>query len=94
MKLANKNVLPTKILLEKPEEKEKKTHSGLILPSTADKVTSMGTAILVGEGTESVPMPVKVGDKLMFPPRAVIKVEIDDKIYWLLSIQDVILYWS
>jgi len=50
--------------------------------------------VLCGKGTEALPMDVKVGDNVMFPPRAVIRVKIDDDDYWLLNLQDVLLYWS
>jgi len=38
-------------------------------------------------------MEVKVGDNVMFPPRAVIRVKIEDDDYWLLNLQDILLYW-
>jgi chaperonin GroES len=94
MELTNKKVLPTKILLTKPPKAERKLASGLILPESADEVTSLGTALICGEGTESVPMPVKTGDKIMFPPRAVMRVKVDSEDYWLLDLRDVLLYWE
>jgi len=34
-----------------------------------------------------------VGDSVMYPPRAVIRVKIEDDDYWLLNVQDILLYW-
>ena len=93
MELKDKNVLPTKLLVEKIKRVQKKTPSGIIIPDTAEEVTSLGKVLLTGKGTEAIPMEVKVGDNVMFPPRAVIRVKIEDNDYWLLNIQDVLLYW-
>ena len=93
MELKDKNVLPTKLLVEKTKRVQKKTPSGLIIPDTAEEVTSLGKVILCGKGTEAIPMAVKVGDNVMFPPRAVIKVVHEDETYWLLNLQDILLYW-
>ena len=94
MELTSKRVLPTKILLQKPKKEEKTTSSGLIIIESVEEVTSEGTVIVCGEGTEALPMPLKPGFKVMFPPRAVIKVRVDDEDYFLLDIRDVLLYWA
>ena len=93
MELKDKNVLPTKLLVEKAKMVKKVTTGGIILPDTAEEVTSLGTVVLAGKGTEALPMDVKVGDSVMFPPRAVIRVKIEDDDYWLLNVQDILLYW-
>lgn len=87
--LSEKHVLPTKILLQVPEEKEKKTESGLIIPGSANKITSLGTAVIVGSAIKEL----KVGDFCMFSPHAGIKVKHEGVEYVLISIQDVLLYW-
>jgi chaperonin GroES len=94
MELTDKKVLPTKLLIKKTERQQKTTPSGLIIPDTAEEITSLGTVVVAGKGTDSVPMEVKVGDNVMFPPRAIMRVKIDDDDYYLLNIQDVLLYWS
>ena len=93
MEIKDKNVLLTKLLVEKTKRVQKKTLSGIIIPDTAEEVTSLGKVVLCGKGTEAIPMEIKVGDNVMFPPRAVIRVKIEDDDYWLLNIQDVLLYW-
>jgi len=93
MELKDKNVLPTKILVEKPKAREQKLASGIIIPNSADEITSMGTVLLTGSGTDVVSMPVKKGDNVMFPPRAATRVRLGDDDLWLLNIQDVLLYW-
>jgi len=93
MELKDKNVLPTKLLIKKVKLVKKTTPSGIIIPDTSEEVTSLGTVVLCGKGTEAIPMEVKVGDNVMFPPRAVIRVKIDDDDYWLLNLQDILLYW-
>ena len=93
MELKNKNVLPTKILVQKSKAKEQKLASGIIIPNSADEITSMATVLLTGDGTDAVPMPVKKGDNVMFPPRSATRVRLGDDDLWLLNIQDVLLYW-
>lgn len=93
MELTSKKVLPTKLLIQKPKKEEKKLASGIIVPESADEITSQGVVVIAGEGTSTVEMKVKVGDNVMFPPRAVMRVRIEDSDYWLLSLQDVLLYW-
>jgi len=93
MELKDKNVLPTKLLVEKTKRVKKTTPGGLIIPDTAEEVTSLGTVRLAGKGTDALPMEVKVGNSVMFPPRAAIRVKIEDDDYWLLGIQDILLYW-
>ena len=91
--LTSKRVLPTKILLLPPKAEEKKTQSGLIIPETAGKVTSLGTVVIAGEGTDLIKMPVSIGQKVMFPPQAGVRVRYEDEDYVLLNVQDVLLYW-
>lgn len=93
MDITSKRVLPTKLLIKKPKKEEQVLKSGLIIPEIADEITSQGIVIIAGEGTASVKVPVKVGQNVMFPPRAVQRVHINDEDYFLLNIQDVLLYW-
>ena len=93
MDITSKRVLPTKLLIRKPKKEEKKLASGLIIPEIADDITSQGVVVIAGEGTKNVSVPVKVGQNVMFPPRAVQRVHFDDEDFFLLNIQDILLYW-
>jgi co-chaperonin GroES (HSP10) len=94
MELTDKKILPTKILLKKPEKKEKTTATGIIIPGSADEITSLGTVVLVGSAVSALDQPIKAGDQIMFPPRAVMRVRFEDQDFYLLSLQDVLLFWS
>ncbi len=93
--LSEKHVLPTKILLKLKKEENKVTPSGILIPDTASKVTSCGFAVIVGEGVASLckDKPILVGNEIMFPPHAGIKVRYEDEDFTLVGIQDVLLYW-
>lgn len=92
--LSEKHVLPTKILLTLKKDEEKKTTSGLIIPETVNKVSSLGQVVLCGDGTPSLPMPLKANDWVMFSPHAGIKVRFEDQDYTLIGVQDVLLFWE
>jgi len=93
MELTGKRVLPTKLLVKEPKEEEKITQSGIIIPEIASRITCEGTVMLTGEGTTALPMKVSIGDKVLFSPHAAVKVKIEDDEFFLLNIQDVLLYW-
>lgn len=63
------------VLVEKDEEKTK-TAGGLVIPDTMKEKPSTGTIVAVGDGLicektgESIPMKVKVGDRIIFPKLA------------------------
>lgn len=83
----------TKILLKEIPKTEKTTQSGIILPEAVIKSpSSVATAVLVGEGIPILPMKVKVGDKVLFMPHAVSKVEIPDEGSFLLLDNKDVLY--
>jgi chaperonin GroES len=91
--LSEKHVLPTKLLIKLPEEVERRSAGGLIIPGTAGKITSSGTVVIAGSGTDKLPMPVSVGQTVMFPPSAGIKVKFEDEDFFLINISDVLLFW-
>jgi len=93
MKLTEKRVLPTKLLVKEPKKEEKITGSGIIIPEIASRVTCEGVVMLTGEGTSVLPMSVSIGDSVLFSPHAAVKVKIDDDEFFLLNITDVLLYW-
>ncbi len=74
-------------LFIEPEEAEKVTKSGIVIPDTADKEKPMvGKVIAVGMGKisekgERTPMSVKVGDRVLFKKYGPDEVEFDSKKY-------------
>lgn len=87
--LSKERVLPTNILLTVPKEEEKTTESGIIIPGSANKVSSKGTVVIVGRSVEDV----EIGMNVMFSPHAGIKVKYEGEEYTLLREADVLLYW-
>jgi len=67
----------------KPLEEEEVTESGIVLPDTVDKEKPMqGEVVAVGPGKrlengQTVPVGVKVGDKVLFTKYAPDEIEID-----------------
>ena len=78
--------LSNHVFLE-PLEEEKMTKSGIYLPETSEKEKPvMGTVIAVGPGKknekgELSPMPVKIGDKVLFKKYGPDQIEIEGKKY-------------
>lgn len=93
MDITSKNVLATNLLIKKPKKEEQVLKSGLIIPESADEITSQGVVVVAGKGTARVEVPVSVGQTVMFPPRAVQRVHVDGEDYFVLPIQNVLLYW-
>ena len=93
MELKGKKIIATKVLVKKPKQGETTLASGIIIPNSADEKTSTGTVLLVGKSTPHIEMEVKVGDEVMFPPRAARLLYFEDEEYWELNVQDVLLYW-
>lgn len=91
--LDNKKILPNKILLKKIETTTKTTQSGLIIPDVAEEVTSMGEVVLVGTQASKLEEPIRVGNRVMYPPRAPQRIKRDDLDYYLLNYTDVLLFW-
>lgn len=76
-------------VLVKPEAAEEKTASGIIIPDTSKKEKpERGTIVAVGPGkrgddNEIVPVPFKVGDKVMFSKYGYDEVVIDEVEYYI-----------
>ena len=87
--LSEKHVLPTKLLLKVAEETEKQTSSGIIIPGTANKISSLGSVVIAGSAVKEI----EKGMNVMFSPHAAIKVKHEDTEYSLLSYADVLLFW-
>jgi chaperonin GroES len=70
-------------------EKEQTTKSGIVLPDTAQEKQSKGEVMAVGPGKysekgELLPMPVKVGDIVVFAKYSGTEVKIDGEDYLVL----------
>ena len=80
------------VLLEK-EKTEDKTASGIIL-STKEKEQAYANVVAVGEGSyqdgKLVPVPVKVGDKVLYKKYSTTDVKIDDDEYLLIASKDIL----
>ncbi len=78
--------LSNHVFLE-PLEEEKVTKSGIFLPETAEKEKPvMGKVLAIGPGKKNEqgvlsPMPVKVGDKVLFKKYGPDEIEIEGKKY-------------
>ena len=91
------NVRPLydRILVERIEEKETKTDSGLIIPDTAKekpqqgKVTAVGNGKVMDDGTRQ-DLEVKKGDKILFGKYAGTEVKIGDKECLILREDDIL----
>ena len=91
--LEGKKILPNKILVKRVIIKKDRTDSGIIIPDVAEEVTFVGEVILVGDVPAKLQEPIKIGDRVMYPPRAFQKVREDDIDYALLNYTDVLLFW-
>ena len=76
-------------------EKEDKTQSGIVLPDTAKEKPSKANVLAVGPGKydengKLIPMPVKVGDVVVFAKYAGTEVKVDGEDLVLLREDDVL----
>jgi len=75
--------LKDRVLIKRLEE-DQKTSGGLIIPDTAKEKPAKGEVIAIGKGeTDSngntIPMEVKVGDKVLFEKWSGNEIKIDDQ---------------
>lgn len=90
--------LADRVLIEplSEEEKAKKSKGGIIIPDTAEKEKPQeGKVIAVGEGKRLEngnlsPLPVKVGDKVLFSKYGPSEFKIDDKEYLIAKEEDIL----
>ncbi len=66
------------------DDKEEKTSAGLFIPTASAEQANTGRVTATGPGKLSkqgvvIPMTVKVGDRVMFPAGAGLKVKIDSQ---------------
>jgi len=77
-------------VLVKPLEGEAKSTGGILLPDTAKKRPQEGKVIAVGEGKlldngQVEPIPVKVGDVVIYPEYGGTEVKLKDEDYLLID---------
>jgi len=81
-------------IVVKPNEAEKTTASGLVIPDTAKEKPQQGEIVAVGPGrTEDgnrVAMEVKVGDKVLYGKYSGTEVTIENEQYLILRESDVL----
>ncbi len=82
-------------LVAKREEQEQTLKGGIILPDTAKKKQEVAVVLAVGSGSttsegKTIPMPVKVGDKILMDKYAGQEVTIDDQECVILRSDDII----
>ena len=82
-------ILAGKVLIE-PQEAEKKTAGGLIIPDSAKEKPLSGKVVLVGGAKKDEVMEVKVGDFVFFGKYAGTELTIEGKDYLLVNQADVL----
>ena len=82
-------------VLVKPSAGEQKSSGGIILPDSAQKRPQEGKVIAVGEGKlsdagELLPVPVKVGDVVVYPEYGGTEIKVDDVEYLLIDCDSIL----
>ena len=85
--------LHDRVLIESLESEEK-TAGGIIIPDTAKEKPQEGKVIAVGPGAKSedgktIPMDVKVGDRVLFGKWSGTEIKIDGKEYSIMKESDI-----
>ena len=85
--------LHDRVLIESLESEEK-TAGGIIIPDTAKEKPQEGKIIAVGPGAKSedgktIPMDVKVGDRVLFGKWSGTEVKVDGKEYSIMKESDI-----
>lgn len=86
--------LGNRVLVEVTQEEEK-TVGGLVLASQAKEKPQTGVVVAVGEGNilnngEKLPVPVKVGETVVFEKYAGSEVKFDGQEYLIFDAKDII----
>lgn len=82
-------------VLIKPEEAEEKTASGIILPDSAKEKPQVGVIMAVGDGHvtpegKTLPMVVKVGQKVMYKKWGGNEVKVNGEDWMLVEQKDIL----
>jgi chaperonin GroES len=77
------------------EELSKKNQYGIIIPETVDKEKpEQGTVVAVGDGRvedgQTIPVKVKVGDKILFSKYGYDDVKVDEEEYYILKEENIL----
>jgi chaperonin GroES len=85
--------LHDRVLIESLESEEK-TAGGIIIPDTAKEKPQEGKVIAIGPGAKSedgktIPMDVKVGDRVLFGKWSGTEVKVDGKEYSIMKESDI-----
>ena len=85
--------LHDRVLIESLESEEK-TAGGIIIPDTAKEKPQEGKVIAVGPGAKSedgktIPMDVKVGDRVLFGKWSGTEVKVDGREYSIMKESDI-----
>jgi chaperonin GroES len=83
-----------RLLVTRVEEKEVK-HGGIIIPDTAKEKPMEGKVVAVGSGRvekdgKTIPLQVKVGDRILFGKYAGTEIKIEDKEHIILREDEVL----
>jgi len=86
--------LGERIVIEVLEAKEK-TKGGIVLPDTAKEKPQEGKVVAVGKGRmsddgKSVPLQVKVGDRILYGKYSGTEVNIDEKELLIIKEEDIL----
>ena len=82
-------------VLVKPLEVEEKKKGGIIIPDTAKEKPQEGKVIAVGKGKiteegKTLPLNVKVGDRILFGKYSGNEIKIDDEDYLIVKEEDIL----
>lgn len=93
MSKLNLNPLADRVIV-KASEAEEKTKGGIILPDTAKEKPIEGTVVAVGPGRisddgKTIPMTVKVGDKVLYGKYSGTEVTVDGEEYLIMRESDI-----
>ncbi|MDH5174885.1 MAG: co-chaperone GroES [Elusimicrobiota bacterium] len=82
-------------VLVKPLEVEEKKKGGIIIPDTAKEKPQEGKVVAVGKGKiteegKTLPLDVKVGDKILFGKYSGNEIKIDDEDYLIVREEDIL----
>ena len=94
IKKLNLRPLSDRLVVE-PQEREKKTASGIVLPETAKEKPQKGTVLAAGPGRtdddgKRIEMDVKTGDVVLYARYASTEIKIDDRKLLILKESDIL----
>ena len=90
----NLRPLQDRIIVKRLEE-ETKTAGGILIPDTAKEKPQQGEVVAVGKGKltedgKTIPMDVKVGDKVLFGKYSGTEIKLDGQDYLIMREDDIL----